>query len=202
MASYTVRTSEWNKVIKYYETIEDSLDELQTFVAFDKRNEHVFSAAINDLLQKACSELETVLKHLCLASQPGDRVEKWSFPELFYHLSSTGLLNANVVLVFDKRWPIVPFNRAVFEPRPSRPTCCRYTNPRKPVVWWSAHNKTKHKRFDLFSSDLNCEFKKANFINTINAIGALYIAEMKLAEVLGRTSSLNSRYFDFGGPQA
>ena len=171
-------TTYQNQLWKYYKNIEDELVLMERYVAFDKRNEGVFSTKFNDVLQSACNEFETVAKN-ALACSGMKKTDDWSFNRYCYYLVHENLIDRNVTIVFHGDWLLNPLSGARFvETEDDKGKKYTYEDPHKFIVWWSAHNKTKHKRTSLVEDTKEINYTKANLLNVINSVAALYYLEL------------------------
>lgn len=160
----------WN----YYLNLESDFIATQRYIAIDPDNFDAFSLEYAKQYQTICSEVDVVCKqycnHLCSSKNPSNILgyadvilyEKADVKSRIVRVKN----QSNIQLVPWKDW----------NSDPNDPLNGNNPNNISPT-WWTIYNKVKHKRT---SSDSNGQefFKKANLVNTINALAGLFILEM------------------------
>lgn len=142
----------WN----YFLAIEDDLTKLSRYIDFDGRNDSAFSLEISRILFTASSEIDVVLKQLCLTINIGSTAN-------------------NINAYFNEITPAIsPFCKF-------KVTIPRFGLTLEPWIdwkataspeWWQAYNKVKHER--------HLHFDKATLKNCLNSVAALYISVLHL----------------------
>lgn len=141
------RTLHWD----YYLTLEEDLQKLARYVDIDSRNFNTFSIELVRILQITSSEIDVVLKLLCLKLNPNKNFEnindykneiKNSWPEMIEEK------------VYSSRYglELIPWENWKNDDNPE---------------WWRSYNKVKHER--------NAYYHKANLKNALNAVAALLV---------------------------
>lgn len=150
MVTYSNNNIYWN----YFISIEEDLFRLSRFIEFDKDNENVFSIELARILISSSSEFEVVTRELC-------------------KLKFSNFNSVKMKFIRDKLLSIIP-DVCDLEITVSRfgLNCKPLENwkSNKDCEWWKSYDKVKHFR--------STEYKKANLINVINSIGALYIVNL------------------------
>ncbi len=137
--------------VQFAEALSSDLLQLSRFVQFDERNFQTFSLENSRLLLAACTEIEALLKQLCIHAKPGFKgkdIEKYMliadeyFPEL---LGAGGFVGSYQISL--------------------RPWIEWKSNKKKAPSWWRAHQSVKHNR--------HIKFTEASLENVLNAAAAL-----------------------------
>lgn len=152
----------WN----YFLTIEEDLYNLNRYVDFSKANDKTFSLEIARILLSACSEVDVVLKQLCLAI---DITTSANSINQYHNLITTQISDFNSFKV------IVPTHGLELQP---------WINweANTPPIWWTAHNKVKHERHKLF--------ELATLKNCLNSVAGLYVTVLHLYHEEAKTGKL------------
>jgi hypothetical protein len=142
----------WN----YFLSIEEDLCKLNRYVDFSKYNDATFSIEIARILMAASSEVDVILKQLCLAIDPSSTAKNINQ----YHDPIVGFISD-----FKQFKVTVPSQGLELQPWIS------WTN-NTPPLWWTANNKVKHERHQ--------HFEKASLKNCLNSVAGLYISVIHL----------------------
>lgn len=158
----------------YYLNLENDFTNTQRYVSIDNDNFYAFSIEYAKQYQTICSEIDVICKEYC------------------NYLSNTSnasniLGYANVILTNrnDIKSRIVKVNNnSVIILKPWEKWSSDLHNPLNgsnpnniSPEWWTMYNKVKHNRTTLDSNGKEF-FKKANLINTLNALAGLFVLEM------------------------
>lgn len=142
----------WN----YFLAIEEDLAKLSRYVDFIGNNDSTFSLEIARILFAASSEVDVVLKQLCLVINPASNAE-------------------NINTYFNEITPAIPTfcGFKVLIPRfgLTLEPWIDWKTAASPE-WWKAYNKVKHER--------HIHFDKATLKNCLNSVAALYISLLHL----------------------
>lgn len=152
----------WN----YFLTIEDDLYNLNRYVDFSKANDCTFSLEIARILLSACSEVDVVLKQLCLTI---DKATSANTINQYHNLITTKISDFTSFKV------ILPTHGLELQP---------WINweANTPPIWWTAHNKVKHERHKLF--------ELATLKNCLNSVAGLYVSVLHLYHEKANTGEL------------
>lgn len=169
-----------NIVWNHYLLIEKDFISTFQYVSLDQKNYGVFSDKYFSLLQLVGSEVDVILKEICVFFPPipGN------------HLSNINEYR-DIIITNLPSFPtegiwVAPIN-VVVNPW----TTWGLTAASNPI-WWDSYNKTKHNRTSIINGNL-C-FEKANLENVLNALAALYYCDLLLYTELLRTSNGLSDY--------
>lgn len=143
----------WN----YFLALEEDLERLARFVDFSG-NDDTYSLEIARILLGASSEVDVVLKELCLKINPQSTASSINAYEAEISQALPNFKHFEVT---------IPKHELTYQP------WINWAN-NTPPNWWIAHNKVKHYR--------HTHFDHATLQNCLNAIGALYIAVLHLYE--------------------
>jgi len=152
----------WN----YFLTIEEDLYNLNRYVDFSKANDYTFSLEIARILLSACSEVDVVLKQLCLTI---DKATSANTINQYHNLITTKISDFTSFKV------ILPTHGLELQP---------WINweANTPPIWWTAHNKVKHERHKLF--------ELATLKNCLNSVAGLYVSVLHLYHEKANTGEL------------
>lgn len=142
----------WN----YFLALEDDLSKLSRYIDFDGRNDSAFSLEISRILFSASSEIDVVLKQLCLTINIGSTAN-------------------NINAYFNEITPTIPSFCEFKVTIPRFGLTLEPWNDWKATAspeWWQAYNKVKHER--------HLHFDKATLKNCLNSVAALYISVLHL----------------------
>jgi hypothetical protein len=148
MATYNTPMYHWN----YFLAIEQDLERLSRYIEFSKFNMKTFSIELTHLLLSASSEIDVVMKQLCLF------IDSKSKPNNMDEYKS--IINLNIPKICDEE---VTIDRFGLSYKPWIKWCGK-GNP----DWWRSYNNVKHQRDKYFN--------EANLENTINSVCALYVS--------------------------
>jgi hypothetical protein len=138
----------WN----YYLTLVKELSIISDYIEFDEANYQTYSTELAKLLMAASSEVDVVLKQLCVFFKKKKHKDIND-----YKATIKGSLIKDI---FINETILIPRHGLVLRPWSNWKG---KTNPE----WWRAHNEVKHKRSEYFS--------QATLKNTLNAMGALLV---------------------------
>lgn len=144
----------------YYSELEKEFFSTESFVTIEKDNFKTYSIKYNMLYQSICSEIDCLLKELCIMINPSKQVGKL---HEYYDVITKKF-------VFFKEESVI-FNKSKIQMKP----WSKWTKEKAPV-WWTYYNKVKHHRFEKDEKN-NYNYKSANLKNIMNALAALYIVE-------------------------
>ncbi len=139
-------THYWN----YFLAIERDLENISRYIEFTDDNLDTYSIELARILLSASSEIDVIMKQLCgfLSSIRVKNIED-------YH----SVIKTHLNTFIEEEVSISRFGMS-FKPWKEWAT---NQNPN----WWKSYNNVKHQR--------NNHFNEANLINTINAVGALFL---------------------------
>lgn len=140
----------WN----YYLALESDVESVARYIEFIENNFSTYSIELAHLLLASSSEIDVVLKALCLIVEPGSKPKN---------------IGAYKKIIKEKVPTLI--NEQVVSPRYGL-TLTPWTNwnGKANPDWWKSYNAVKHKR--------NLHFDEANLHNVLNSIAALLIANM------------------------
>ena len=145
----------WNYLI----VLEQDLLKASRYVEFADGNFETYSIEFAHLLFAAAAETEVVLKTLCALFAPGVKVENIDqYRDALLPVLTN--LSKSKVSVPRFRLELQPWNNWAAAP---------VKNP----DWWRGYNAVKHER--------HTSFKQATLKNALNAVAALYIVTLELA---------------------
>jgi hypothetical protein len=143
----------WN----YFLAIERDLEVLSRYVEFDQRNFRCFSVEIARILLAASAEVDIVCKRLCQAKHPNSEADGiGAYREVL--TSTIPDIWQFQVLVPRFGLMLMPWNE--------------WRSDKRPPLWWTAYNKTKHQR--------DSEYHQANLKNALNAVAGLFVVVLHL----------------------
>ena len=153
----------------FYVSLENDFLDTEQYVSMEEDNFSTYSIRYNRILQATCSEIDVIMKlvkDIYEASGP-DNINN------YYNIIASNCKNliSEKVEVKLRGLNLVPWERE---------------NGETPN-WWLKYQKIKHERTTINSDTNKPYYKFANLKNVLNALAALYIAEMYLlAEVVVR----------------
>jgi hypothetical protein len=135
----------------YYLTLEEDLKNLARYIDINSNNFNTYSIELVRILQIAASEIDVVLKLLCLKLNPGGNFVNISNYKNEIKSSWTEMINEKV---FSSQYglELTPWINWRGNSNPD---------------WWRSYNNVKHKR--------NIYYHEANLKNVLNAVAALLI---------------------------
>lgn len=144
----------WN----YFLALESDLKRISRYIEIHPGNYKTFSISLAQLLLATCSEIDIVLREMCimLSEKMPEKIDQYF--EIIEKRSEG----------FFKKQVLIPVYKLSLEP------WAGWTKGKSPE-WWTAYNKIKHHR--------NLHYEKANLQNCIYALGALYIAIYEMIRV-------------------
>ena len=177
----------------YYLNLESDFITTQRYVTIDQDNFSSFSLEYVKQYQAICSEIDVVCERYCL------------------HLNAqreTSNIKDNANLILPKKPNIIDYANIILHDKPNiilqgvsvKNQSNIQLNPWKDwsitpkhisPVWWSDYNKVKHSRTSLDAITGKENYKKANLVNTINALAGLLILEMYFYKDLVVAKGLN-----------
>lgn len=160
----------------YYLVLEKDFLEIERYIELDLGDNYLYNCAPTDLgnsetfsnefvkqLQTICSEVEVVLKTICVEISGYTGIEKMPQYTSVVLQSWPDIKNQKVRM---RENDLIPFQNWQAAPNYSSPD------------WWPLYNGVKHNR--IINS------RKANLKNTINALAALFILEQFLVRFIGQ----------------
>lgn len=152
--------SECQHQMKYFISIEDEVFDSDLYVSIEKENFPTFSVHYSKLLLMICSEIDMLLKKLCVMIdidfQGSSLSEYYSVITKYYQF-----FKIEKVRVLYSTLEFAPWQDWMESKAP---------------IWWSDYNKIKHRRLEI-DNDGKSFFMRANLKNVLNALAALYILE-------------------------
>jgi len=153
---------------RYFLSLEREFAETLRYVEFTEEQRNVYSFEFARLLMLSCAELDVVLKVTCNhidATASADSIGQYfSCLDLSYHVTSEEVRVDRFSLALR---PFQDWTRDT------------------PPAWWTAHNKVKHRRHE--------SFHLASFINALEAIAGLFVANLLLLNESSRLSTIVDR---------
>lgn len=140
---------------RYFLSLEREFAETLRYVEFTKEQQNVYSFEFARLLMLSCAELDVVLKVMCnhiAGNASADKISSY-----FSCLDSKYNVTLEKVRVDRFSLVLQPFQDWSLSNRPA---------------WWTAQNKVKHRRHE--------SFHLASFINALEAIAGLFVANLLL----------------------
>lgn len=140
---------------RYFLSLEREFAETLRYVEFTEKQRDVYSFEFARLLMLSCAELDVVLKVMCNhidGNASADEIGKYFL-----------CLDPKYNVTLEK----VRVDRFSLELRPFQ-DWSRSNSP----SWWAANNKVKHRRHE--------SFHLASFINALEAIAGLFVANLLL----------------------
>ena len=144
----------------YYAELEREFFATESYVTIEKDNFKTYSIKYNMLYQSICSEIDCLLKELCLLIDSSKHVKK--IHEYYDVITEK--------YAYFKKESVV-FNKSKIQMKP----WLNWTKEKAPS-WWTYYNKVKHHRFEKNRNN-KYNYKSANLKNIMNALAALYIVE-------------------------
>lgn len=175
----------WN----YYLELEKQLNETSKFVEIAKDNYNTYSLEYLKLYLAICSEVDVLGKTIVQISnqelfeknKKHINIQKWGYClcENCSNIDAIDLIFNNDLIVhpWHQGWKYIQGDKGY-------KLANKGVNPK----WWVSYNKVKHQRVTLTDKE---NFKKANLENVLNSLGALYILETILIELLIRKGSIS-----------
>lgn len=151
----------YRKYFDYYLELERDFFVTEPYVLIDKNNYGAFSVQYNRIFQSICSEIDCLLKVLCMCLEPESKVRTLG---TYYSIIKTHFKHFNTESVY--------FNKSKIELFP-----WREWRENKAPNWWTMYNKVKHHRMEIDPEANKPYYKYANLENVLNALAALYIVE-------------------------
>jgi hypothetical protein len=147
MITFKTPKHHWN----YFLALEQDLEHVSRYIEFSNANLNTYSIELTHLLLSASSEVDVVMKQLCLLVAPNQTTKNID------HYKS--VIRGNLSEFMAERITIDRFGLS-FKPWEN-------WEQNKNPNWWRSYNNVKHQR--------NEHYNKANLQNTINALGALLL---------------------------
>jgi len=143
----------WN----YLLALERDLNEISRYVEFDEKNFKCFSIEIARILLASGAEVDVVCKQICKKineKSSADNINKYrnEIVPVFSEIPKFQILLPRFGLT------LMPWDE--------------WNNPSGVPFWWTAYNKTKHKR--------DSEYDKANLKNALNSVAGLFVMVLYL----------------------
>jgi hypothetical protein len=158
----------WTRYWPIYERLEKEVCDFTFFVALNDAQLQVYSLNLAELILRICAECENVGKTLAtelrLPPPAATTIERLNFPDIGNLLSNSIPFNTvavEIVWIYQDLSNISLNPLSTWSPGSSK-------NP----VWYDAYNGLKHNR--------NANIADANYVNTINALAALFILNLWL----------------------
>lgn len=150
MQNFKTQRLHWN----YFLAIEEDLEKISRYIEFSEQNMKTYSIELAHILLSASSEVDTIMKQICKLFDPNLKVRNID--------GYRNVIQLNLSSLIDEEFSIDRFG---LKYRPWE----RWNNDKNPD-WWLKYTKVKHQRNEFF--------QEANLVNTINAVGALLIAQV------------------------
>jgi len=149
--SYPVHPKHWN----YFLSVESDLINCSKYINFDKRNFLTFSNELAKIIMLSASEVESIFIEMCERISPNKTKKNRGIKD--YHKilmeKHPDMINCEIEIPLHKI-KIKPWDGWL---------------PEKSPTWWGkGYNKIKHDRYT--------HMEQANLINTLNAVGAQFLA--------------------------
>lgn len=182
----------WN----YYIELEKRMEETHQYVEYDACNHKTFSSNYLMLFQTVCSEIDVVGKELA-GYYDSDFDSNTKSINRWWFVVQDKLPELNRTISFSEAYDVTPWadyrvesvitqqnrNNSLIDV--TNYNLAKKTDGKAYSIpsWWNAYNKVKHKR--LRGDDDGLNYKKANQINLVNALGALYLLEFEFMKDIG-----------------
>ncbi|MDX8163546.1 hypothetical protein ACQUGU_03140 [Acinetobacter baumannii] len=158
LINFNYASNEFLNDVRAYQNIQNSIEELSTFIELDKNNFTVYGHKIRELLIISCTEVEYLLKRLLVEN--GYPIDGKKLKTKHYY-ECKDILKLNEYTVETRRYP----NLKIFSP------FANWTNENNrtsgSLPWYEAYNKVKH--------DRGGKFTQANLENLMDATAAIHI---------------------------
>ena len=159
--------SEWNsKYWKYYKVLENKLISTIPYVEISKKNLLTFSNEYAALIQTTGAEIDNFFKVFCNFNLT-DKKNISDYAD--YILKSYPNIRNEIVRIPDRKIELKPFEE------------WDISAPAKSLSWWFNFDTIKHNRAD--------NIEKANQINLLNSLAALFLLEMKYCQMIAEKDS-------------
>lgn len=158
---------------KYYINLENDFLNTEKYVSIDKDNQKTFSIEYMKILQMVCAEIDMVSKNFCATidqQHKGDTLPHYCKTITNQYSDFTSEQIRFILGNID----LCPWDGWVYHDVVDKNGRQRVTG--ESPDWWKDHNNIKHKRTLSTSGIVN--YKKANQINVIHALAALFQMEM------------------------
>ena len=196
----------------FYRKLQVQFLKMTQYIEFNEDNFKVYSLELLMLYQIVCGEVEAVSKTLASFTKAASDVdlERATFGDCWFYIQNKyqyhehwnfdekdrltgGVSLAKAEVDFLGAYPLRPFEKF---------HVVNVTNDRGYTfhqiqegcvfpVWWSSHNKIKHRRVQIVNNSQSISFyKEANLINVAYAFAALYILDRIVLEQLGTRKDL------------
>lgn len=183
-----MKANEFNeKYWSYYLNLENDFINTQRYVSIDNDNYYTFSIEYAKQYQTICSEIDVVFKQYCNYLDDTKNVSNiLGYANVILtnrtDIKSRVVRVKNVSTIILKPWE--KWNSDSMDP-------LNKNNPKNTSpLWWTMYNKVKHSRTMLDKSGKEF-FKKANQINTLNALAGLFVLEMYFYKDLVLTEGIH-----------
>lgn len=147
MINFRTPKHHWN----FFLAIEKDLENLSRYIEFADANLKTYSIELTHLLLSASSEVDVIMKQLCLLIDPMQTTNNINEYKGIIQRNIEGFINEEICI-----------DRFGLSYRPWE----SWEGTENPA-WWHSYNKVKHQR--------NNYYDEANLQNTINAVGALLL---------------------------
>ena len=196
----------------FYRKLQDQFLRMTRYIEFNEDNFHVYSLELLMLYQTICNEVEVVSKTLAGFTKAAADVdlERATFGDCWFYIQNKyqfhehwkfsendrlkdGVSLAKAEVKFLGVYPLRPFEKfhVVNATNERGYTFHQIQEGCVFPVWWSSHNKIKHRRVQIVNHSQSISFyKEANLINVAYAFAALYILDRIVLEQLGTRADL------------
>lgn len=151
----------YREYFNYYLELERVFFSIEPYVTVDRENFDTFSVQFNRMYQSICSEIDCLLKELCIQLEGGSKAGNIGV--------YCSVIQKNFKYFNDET---VYFYRSRIELEPWK----NWEDKNAPT-WWTMYNKVKHHRMETDSVTKRQYYKFANLGNVLNALATLYIVE-------------------------
>ena len=161
----------------YYLSLESRLSKTESYCAFSQKNSTAFSIEYLTLLLAVCGEIDSLAKAIGMYHFPETDLAKCQINKWGYYLNPAFPDLKDHVLEFKNGYQFRPFGGWQLTIKQNKRGQQIYLNTEnsKNPTWWTDYNKVKHSRASIDSSRGLTNYEKANQVNVIESMGALFL---------------------------
>jgi hypothetical protein len=150
----------------YYLSIESDVDKLSRYIEFTEDNYSTYSVELVRIFLSICSEVDVVMKEICAVISPTSTPSSINQYKDIIKTELPGLITESAI---SSKFGLC------FQP------WIKWESGKISPDWWVQHNNVKHQR--------NNYYYQANLRNVLEALAALYIANIYLHFVACKENS-------------
>lgn len=207
-----IRKNYWN----YYRELEREFLETRKYVEVTKRNFSTYSLEYLKIFVATCSEIDVVGKAMAKFLYPTFDYKNSSISKWWYLIQDKYALKETYNSEHKTKEELRSFTLQEYscgdidglELRPwknyhldksmskKRKEIIKLSQGCKTPSWWKEYNSVKHERIKLLERNESSNFPKANLMNVLWALSALYVLEKAFMDSVGTEQDL-ARFNDF-----